>query len=50
MALIKKVFLSLIVAMSVGATLAGIFLIRFSKAMEDWEASWDEEIDERDND
>jgi len=50
MKLIKKILLSLIISIGVGSALAGISLIRLSKAMEEWEASWDEEIDEQDND
>jgi H+/Cl- antiporter ClcA len=38
----KKLFLPLIIFIGVVSGLAGITLIRLSKSMEDWEASWDE--------
>ena len=39
----KKLLLPLIIFIGVVSGLAGITLIRLSKSMEDWEASWDEE-------
>ena len=39
----KKVLLPIVVFIGVFSALAGITLIRLSKSMEDWEASWEEE-------
>jgi len=46
----KKIVLFVIAFFAVVSSFLGLCLIRFAKTMEDWEASWDEEIDERDND
>ncbi len=39
----KKVLLPIVVFIGVFSALAGITLIRLSKSMEDWEASWEKE-------
>lgn len=41
----KKILLPIVVFIGVFSALAGITLIRISKNMEDWEASWEEEDD-----
>jgi len=39
----KKILLPIIILIGVLSSLVGISLIRLSKSMEDWEASWEEE-------
>jgi len=39
----KKILLPIIILIGVLSSLVGISLIRLSKTMEDWEASWEEE-------
>jgi hypothetical protein len=39
----KKILLPIVVFIGVFSSLTGIALIRLSKSMEDWEASWEEE-------
>lgn len=41
----KKILLPIVILIGVASSLAGIALIRLSKSMEDWEASWEEEDD-----
>jgi len=43
----KKLLLPLIIFIGVAAGVAGISLIRLSKSMEDWEMSFDEEVEEK---
>ena len=43
----KKLLLPLVIAIGVAAGVAGISLIRLSKSMEDWEMSFDEEVEEK---
>jgi uncharacterized membrane protein len=43
----KKLLLPIIIFIGVVSSLVGITLIRFSKNMEDWEMSWDEEKEEK---
>lgn len=42
----KKILLPVIILAGVISGLIGLTLIRFSKSMEDWEATWDEEEEE----
>lgn len=42
----KKILLPIVIIAGVISGLIGLTLIRFSKSMEDWEATWDEEGEE----
>lgn len=42
----KKILLPVVILAGVTSGLIGLALIRFSKSMEDWEATWDEQGEE----
>lgn len=41
----KKILIPLVIFIGVAAGLTGLTLIRLSKSIEDWQMSWDEEME-----